>query len=855
MLRRGDRHEPRVFLALILIWGLAAGVDGLWLVLDRSVASWDPADHLIGSLNYWWTLQNAQWLSGEWWTGLWTLSAKYPPLLYISTAPLISLFGRGPDQSVLVNLFFTIVLLTSVYGIGKHLFNTQVGLWAAGLCLLYPQFYTVRIQYFMDYPLVALVAASFCCLTVWRDAKTLLRQWFWGLGCGFCLGLALLMKQSALFFFVVPLLWVAAVAFSQRAWGRLAQLFISVGLALVLILPWLSTNWLFQISAGLNSNVKSAIAEGDPPLNTLAAWTYYWNQLPRMVSLPLLIVPLVGLLMSWSRKLGVWRSDHSPAEPSRRNRAACLWLLVFLLGSYSLWSAVLNKDTRYIMPSLPILSVVLGYGLTQWRDRWQAVRWGTIGVAVVLTLLNLFPLGGALGDAVTQTFSPQAKQHPYLGESFPHPDVIDEIIRAQPYQLVNLGLLNSTATVNPHNFTYYGNRRNFQVYARRLGNTDEHLEQDVRSLSWFLVQTKREPSESSKTRKQRAKVLQLIRQSGDFQRHKSWTLPNGGRLNLFHRRIAPVEVQPLTGIAEPYSGSVQLSQVTLPNQAPPGVPLPVTYEWTGPWKQLHSGLVLLTWRRQNSNLSTTQSVWIHDHGIGLGTLHPGPIQSNQVVWAKESIAGDRPFRVIERTAMLPPQELLPGPYTLVATYLNRDTGERYPIPVPPIHLTINPSALPIPAPELDWVTQLRTLAPALSQGPSALDGVFDRVSRLNLYDPIQNYAVQAEQAFMYRLEQEPENLEYAYGLALARVLQRRVEGAIAALERVVQLDKQNPYAYTYLAFVNLYGFRPGAAQSALDIARTLQPNSREIQALSAIAAFMRGNLGKAWHDGQAALNS
>ena len=31
-------------------------------------------------------------------------------------------------------------------------------------------------------------------------------------------------------------------------------------------------------------------------LNTLAAWTYYWQDLPSAVSWPLLVVPLVGIL-------------------------------------------------------------------------------------------------------------------------------------------------------------------------------------------------------------------------------------------------------------------------------------------------------------------------------------------------------------------------------------------------------------------------------------------------------------------------------------------------------------------------------------------------------------------------------
>lgn len=80
------------------------------------------------------------------------LTSKYPPLTYIVTAPFQQLFGPGPDQALLVNLLFSAILLSAVYGLGKHLFNRQVGLWAAALCILLPQLYTTRIQYLTDYP-------------------------------------------------------------------------------------------------------------------------------------------------------------------------------------------------------------------------------------------------------------------------------------------------------------------------------------------------------------------------------------------------------------------------------------------------------------------------------------------------------------------------------------------------------------------------------------------------------------------------------------------------------------------------------------------------------------------------------
>jgi 4-amino-4-deoxy-L-arabinose transferase-like glycosyltransferase len=865
--------KPRLTLRILaLLWLLAIALDGGWLWLDRSVASWDPADHLIGSLNYWWTLHQARWTASDWWDGLWTLSSKYPPLLYISTAPVIALLGRGSDQAVLVNIFFTALLLATVYGLGRHLFNARIGLWGAGLCLLLPQFYTQRTQYFMDYPLVALVTLSFLCLTLWRSAKSGWTQGGWAIAFGLSFGLALLMKQSALFFLAVPLAWVGVGTIRQRQWGKLLQLVVAGMLAIALLAPWLSHNWLFQITAGINANVRSAVAEGDPPLTSLAAWTFYLADLPRALSFPLLVVPVVGILLATLGIRGfgdrVQVGDRPYARygsQSRSLRDSLTWLAVFLGGAYLIWSAVVNKDNRYVMPYLPVLALVLAYGMTRWQGRWRVVPWGTVAIAVLVMLLNLFPLGGAAGAALASALAPQSQHHPELGVAYPHPAVVDAILATKPYQISNLGLLHSNAVVNQHNFTYYGNQRDFQVYARRVGNRDRHLEQDVQTLSWFLYETGSTPGESRDTRRQRVTMLDLLQQGDQFERYQTWEMPDGKRLLLLRRRQPFITVQPLgNGTNSP---KLALKQVTVSGQISPGTSIPIRYEWTGSWRQLHDGLVLLTWHLQAQDKATAPH-WIHDHAIGLGTLHPGPIQANQPVYGPSNVNPEQGFRVVEQTAMIVPKDIPAGTYVLEAEYLNPVTGETVPLPDVAIAVSVGEGSEPKgdevngevapqpqpPAPQLaaapvDFVSQLRQLATQLPEGVTALAAVFDQVERLNLYDPVQYYLVQAEQSLTHRLQQEPENLDYAYALALTQVLQQDVRGAIAALEAVTRLDAENPNAHAYLAFVNLYAFHPWAAEQSLAVARELAPESKEIQGLSAIAALMRGNLWAAWQFG------
>ncbi|MEW5856607.1 MAG: glycosyltransferase family 39 protein, partial [Cyanobacteriota bacterium] len=520
---KGLQESPLLILGIIWLWGALS--DRIWFALDHSVPAWDQADYLTGSLNYWRALQQPQWFSGEWWTSFWLLTSKVPPFTYIATAIVQHLVGTGADQATLVLLLFSAMLLGSVYGLGVQLFSIEVGLWAAGLCQLLPGIYQYRLDFLLDYPLTAVVTLSFFCLTVWRNCRTAEerrmqpREWFWAAAFGLSLGLALMVKQTALFFLLTPILWVGFGTIRHRAWGRLAQLVAGLLLSVLVFGPWYRTNWLLMLTAGKRATVDSAIAEGDPALNTLDAWTYYWKILPYHLSWPLLLIPIVGLLIYSIKKLKTQKENSSTFNFSFLSFDSIAWLAVFWLGAYLLGSLNINKDSRYVLPYLPVVALFLAYGLTRPTGRWKHhIRWGTVGLAVLLMFLNLFPVGGSLSKSLTQVLSPYAQHPVYLGEKWPHQQAIAQIIQTEPYLRSTLGVLPSTAKINQHNFNYYGALENFQVYGRQVGTRKKFVPQDARSLSWFLTKTGKQGSIPDA----QAIIVQTVEQGSDFQLHKTW---------------------------------------------------------------------------------------------------------------------------------------------------------------------------------------------------------------------------------------------------------------------------------------------------------------------------------------------
>ncbi len=1012
-----------------MLWVIGAIADRLWFTLDHSVPGWDQGGHLTRAMMYWRLVQQADWLSGAWWHSFWAASTKYPPLIYGLTVPFFNLFGTSFDTATLINLPFSAILLLSVYGLGAYLFTMPAGLMAAAICWMMPGLYRVRLDYLIDYPLVALVTLSFLCLTVWwgkakgqwqfqnekldpanslmggsdlhksalhksglegsglenpdnvaeaitrqtsessetqtkeqaiagrsapnpRDSISRIQpsatlasettsaeptepaarihpedlnpenltlgqklgqftsslghklwqglgpclwQWLWAIAFGFSLGLALLVKQTAFMFFLFPLLWVTLVSLRQLAWVRLLQLAAGLAVSTSLMLPWVRASWLLILTSVQSSTVEPALSEGDPSLNSLDNWLYYLVRIPQLVSWVWLL-PLIGLVFYWKRSsLGRLWLGHAEAQiREQRTRAyqsaqrSLLWLVLFLVGSYLLNSLNPNKDVRYIMPVLPVIAIILGVGWTllpqAWRlGRWRLpgwlVRWGIVGWAIALTLYHLFP--SALSNSVPLHLQTDyATRRAYTDPEFPLHEIVETVIKADPYEKSTIGLLNSLPDLNQHNLTYYGLQRDFQVYARDVGSKRDRTEAEVRALSWFIAQTGGEPMPRQTEAKQA--ITQRLN-SAYFKRVRTWELSDRRQFSLYQRRTPYVEVQPLP-LAPPsqltpnpsptpspspspsptespaqapaipiLTAPIQLVQVTVPPLVPPGKPVPVTYTWSGSWTALQSGLVLINWRWQPSSVDPLPegaidsksppkppqiTTWLHDHAIANGSLQVG-----LPTWV--TAASD--FRLTERLAMLPPAQAQPGTYTLEVFYQNRKTGETVEIAPPPLRLTLDPTAKPVPTSlDVDLLTRLRNLATLLPQGTTGLDKLFQKVEVMNQYNPGQDYLTQTQQAMDYRLRQEPQNRNFAYTLALSQVLKKDVPSAIAAFQRLTQLDTQNPYAYAYLAFVNLYALQPAAAQIPLDTALKLSPTLAELHLLKGVATLLQGDIPGAW---------
>jgi 4-amino-4-deoxy-L-arabinose transferase-like glycosyltransferase len=794
-------------LILVGIWSVCAVVDWIWLGLDRSEPAWDQGAHLVAAMHHWKFLQAPMALSKAWWTQLWSLSPNYRgPFVYGFTAPFLQVLGQHADAAIAVNQLFSALLLPAVYGLGRCLFNRSTGLWSAALCAIAPTLTFARLDYLLDYGITTVMVIAFTLLTFWwRDPKPA-RTWLWSLGFGGAIGGAILAKPTCLLFIALPIIWLLRRWVHLRQWLNGLQLVLALLFSGLLSSGWIGQNWLTIITSSLNSNAVGQ-REGDPSVMTVAGWLYYLQRLPNLVSWPFLVAAIAGAIVLLYAHRRTWKLTPE-----------WTWLGSYAIGFYGLCTLATNKDLRFILPITPILIVIGVQWIQELPLRFKrGIHWGTVASSALLLIYALFPLPGSTQLSDRHLASPTPV--------WPVQEVVNTIYQASPYQVSTLGMLVDTPQIHAFNVDFYGTLANFQVLGRQLGFGKAFIEQDARSLTWYLAKTGDQGS--WKEHPVITPLRQRVEADSNLAIYRAWPLPDQSELRLYRRQQPTVTVTPLPPSLQASRETdqpIQVTRVQAPAQATPGSPFPVVYELQGGWDALRAGILILTWQNMNGT-----DYWVQDHAIGLNEL------------ASDLKTPPDPGATIRETlATLPPASLPPGTYQLKAWYLDRQAQTATPLVVPTSQVELGRSSTTPTVIARDRVSLLRQFAQSLSKGQ--FDDVFKHVGPMNQYGSVQSYLQTAASAASYRLSQNQQDIESAYTLVLSQVLQRDAPAAIATLQHITQIDVQNPYAWAYLAFVYLYSGQPQPADTALAEVVRLNPNLPLLKTLQIASALMQGNL-------------
>jgi hypothetical protein len=320
---------------------------------------------------------------------------------------LVALFFPGHPLWVrLAPLLFLLVLLISVYGIGRWCHSPSGGLTAVAVASGYPAVFGFARTHNDSVPL-----ASGAFLGIWMllESEGLTRARY-ALAAGLALAVITNMGEnasgSAIAYVVMlgPLsvqlgLGIRHTASNPRQAWRLL-----LGLALLIAPPLLALEWgrwdaivaYFTTGSQGNLDWPAGIPSEAWAQEWAHATAYLWQLAGDLVRPPLLLWGVVGLILL--------------LHPSSRHKGRLTILLSFLVPLIVV-TLIPRKSSWYLSPALPGLALITAVGLHSLRKRWLRITASALAVLTGLACLTALSLAGddlrigILGEGLLSTRS------------------------------------------------------------------------------------------------------------------------------------------------------------------------------------------------------------------------------------------------------------------------------------------------------------------------------------------------------------------------------------------------------------------------------------------------------------------
>lgn len=197
------------FLIIVGLFLLYAINNYFWLLQNKLFVAYDQGIHLWTSLrflrafihperNIFYALSHAN-------------TTHWPSLFHFTASIFNLIFGTSYVVSVMTNMLFFLLLMVSLYLIGKKISNSSTGILAVSILSFYPIIYGHSRLFLLDLPLASIVTFSIYCLISTDRFKNLK----WSVIFGISAGLGMLVKWSYLLF-VLPLFLYEFIAYIRE---------------------------------------------------------------------------------------------------------------------------------------------------------------------------------------------------------------------------------------------------------------------------------------------------------------------------------------------------------------------------------------------------------------------------------------------------------------------------------------------------------------------------------------------------------------------------------------------------------------------------------------------------------------
>lgn len=497
-------NKSERYLLFLIIFLIAGNL--LWYFLGHRPLHWDSADHLSYSLDTYKTLNNSQGISSLL-KNLIDVSWYYPPLVYWAVIPFHAIFGLNDFAGFLEMTFFLILLVCSVYQIGKRVYNPEAGIFAAFCISMFPIVSEYSRDYMLDLPLAAMIAAAVYSLIRTNDFSSRNNC----IKFGIMLGFGMLTKWTFILFVITPMIYFLWEGYSlaTKKFRIIVNFFISIIIGLVISLPWYLRNIISILSNRLNELGRS-------DLSFIENLVYYLKIIPEQISLVVTILFVIGIFLFFKNSFFLKR------------RLPLYWLL----GSYILITVINFKLPRFsialLIPVSVLFAGMLFYGENEPQKRNLFVKI-FVGFALVNFIFFSF-INPGVNIALPFIETPVVNNVTSDKTEWKNSEVIKNIsddMKVKGKQKINLRILSEKENFNSSTLRYYAKLNNAQINI--LGAEGFPFFTD------YAIEIKKELNDSSRFQTGVGSLLEN-KYSRTFEEVKKFNLKNGEQISLYKLR-------------------------------------------------------------------------------------------------------------------------------------------------------------------------------------------------------------------------------------------------------------------------------------------------------------------------------
>ncbi|WP_036896294.1 tetratricopeptide repeat protein [Prochlorococcus marinus] len=763
------------YLILFSLWVLGLIMDSIWISNHNIPPAWDQSFHLTNLYKMSYILREFQLFSFNWWYQILSVTDNYRgPLTYLISSPFFLTFGSTYKAAILSNCLFNAILLFSTYYLGRIIYSREAGLWSAFICSFSPALVVQRTDFLIDFSLTSILTCTWLCFSYWYFRKHKLNVAF-SILTGLLLGCTALVRPTGIIFLILPIiitLFKAFFSFFNRNFIPLINSFIVFISFIFIFSPWFSINWL-TILTSLNRARQWGISYQEGlEANTLEGLLFYPLLLPKMIGVCFITSIIILLIFSFKRRsnnviFNKFSSQHS------------IWFISFPLGGLLICTLMTTKDYRFILPLLPQFAIALGIIISSNYSKRVFNKFSKVFLVLILFFTIIW---NQFGFGFNLSAFPVNK--PNSQDKWPIEDIIKTIVTESPNVSSTLAVLPDSKYLNAFNLEAEGQRQLGQVSARQIVSNLENVDDDLYNYDWFLIKTGEQGVMSNN---RQAKLTNLLLDSSAFVVIRTWTLPDKSEAFLLHRQPLSLTVSPIN------------CSDTFPKAIIKPLPSGLDISILGKISNIQDKRLLI-------DLVTSSEKITYDHMIGQGMLYLRTVDPEACI------------NVSERYRLQAPQSLLNLPVKTNIRLISSDG-----------HIdNINTDNTFYFNNKLDKVLLNNRVNLLLEMGQmlrnGSLDDLFDKVGQVNQSDPNQLYLSNSEAILIQRFEENPNNIDYLYSLALAQALKKKATDAYQTLDYLTNIDSENEYAFLARAVVELYIFNPRKALESIEQVNQLTAN-------------------------------